>query len=257
MKISRSFRKVSSLSLVLMLVLMISAAAWLPITGTPSEAVAGKTQLAALGSNADIVCVEVIHSSTAAASSGRTAAEYVLTGFKWPANKLPIAFAVNTNSIPENSSLSPTQAKEAIMDSAETWDSATSIDLFVNNVSNTATSYGKYDGINTIAFGKISNSSTIAVTMYWFNRSTRALLEFDMMFNTTYAWDVTDNQSTGTFMDLQNIATHEFGHTFGLGDLYKDRYKELTMYGYADYNQTNKIDLAAGDIAGLQYLYGQ
>jgi predicted Zn-dependent protease len=61
-------------------------------------------------------------------------------------------------------------------------------------------------------------------------------------------------------MDLQNIATHELGHGFGLADLYNTQSQTQilqTMYGYASLGETMKRDLASGDIAGIRALYGR
>ncbi len=56
-------------------------------------------------------------------------------------------------------------------------------------------------------------------------------------------------------MDLQNIATHELGHTVGLSDLY-NRCLEETMYGYSSEGETSKRSLNPGDIAGLKAIFG-
>ena len=56
-------------------------------------------------------------------------------------------------------------------------------------------------------------------------------------------------------MDFANIATHELGHSVGLDDLYDDKCREQTMHGYADYGETKKRTLEAGDIAGISKLY--
>jgi hypothetical protein len=57
-------------------------------------------------------------------------------------------------------------------------------------------------------------------------------------------------------MDLQNIATHEFGHWLVLNDLYKKPARQQTMYGYGAYAETKKRTLESGDIAGLETIYG-
>jgi predicted Zn-dependent protease len=57
-------------------------------------------------------------------------------------------------------------------------------------------------------------------------------------------------------MDVQNIATHEIGHTLGLDDLYTTSCSAVTMFGYSGYGDTAKRDLAIPDITGLQKLYG-
>lgn len=58
-------------------------------------------------------------------------------------------------------------------------------------------------------------------------------------------------------MDLQNIATHELGHGFGLADLYESNASEETMYGYSTEGEIKKRSLYSGDIAGIHDLYGK
>ena len=55
-------------------------------------------------------------------------------------------------------------------------------------------------------------------------------------------------------MDFENIATHELGHSFGMGHPDSTCIEE-TMYAYADFGETKKRVLNAGDIAGIQELY--
>ena len=57
-------------------------------------------------------------------------------------------------------------------------------------------------------------------------------------------------------MDLENIATHELGHTLGLGDIYTDACQVVTMYGYSGTGDIEKRSLEQPDINGLQTLYG-
>lgn len=57
-------------------------------------------------------------------------------------------------------------------------------------------------------------------------------------------------------MDLRNIATHEFGHSAGLLDIYDPAQSHLTMYGYSWFGDIQKRDLAPGDIAGIHEIYG-
>ncbi len=64
------------------------------------------------------------------------------------------------------------------------------------------------------------------------------------------------NLASSGVMDVQNIATHELGHGFGLADLYKEAQSEQTMYGYGSIGETEKRTLESGDIAGIQVLYG-
>jgi hypothetical protein len=55
-------------------------------------------------------------------------------------------------------------------------------------------------------------------------------------------------------MDFENIATHELGHSVGLGHPANTCLEE-TMYAYADFGETEKRDLNAGDIAGVNSMY--
>ncbi len=115
------------------------------------------------------------------------------------------------------------------------------------------------DGTNTVSFGYYPNSGVIAVTTVWGYWSgppqNREILEWDMLFN-DYYYPFGDATSNPSVMDLQNIATHELGHSAGMGDLYSVSCYEQTMYGYSDYGETYKRDLASGDITGIKKLYG-
>lgn len=109
---------------------------------------------------------------------------------------------------------------------------------------------------NEMEFASIDNPGAIAVTYIWgifggpiFQRE---LVEWDQVYNTAYAWSASGEAGK---MDFENITTHELGHSVGMGDLYTSGCNQETMYGYADYGQTNKRDLNIGDIAGINLLY--
>ena len=55
-------------------------------------------------------------------------------------------------------------------------------------------------------------------------------------------------------MDFENIATHELGHTVGMGHP-SDYCTEETMFRFASAGETKKQTLEAGDIAGISKLY--
>lgn len=111
------------------------------------------------------------------------------------------------------------------------------------------------DNVNEVYFDLLGEG-TIGVTIVWgvFNGPpfARELREWDQIYNTFYAWS--DTGAVGE-MDLDNIVTHELGHSVGLGDLYENTCSEETMYGFADFGETNKRDLNAGDIEGVSKLY--
>lgn len=112
------------------------------------------------------------------------------------------------------------------------------------------------DGQNEVYFANVSTSKAIAVTIVWgvFGGppSGRRLVEWDQIYD-DYDYDWSPVGETGK-MDFENIATHELGHSVGMGDLYNTCVYE-TMYGYAGYGETLKRDLNTGDIAGINGLY--
>lgn len=113
------------------------------------------------------------------------------------------------------------------------------------------------DGQNEVYFADIENSGAIAITIVWGifygPPSQRELLEWDQVYDDVdYQWSASGEPG---MMDFENIATHELGHSVGLGDLYETNCSEETMYGYADFGETNKSSLEAGDITGVSKLY--
>jgi len=161
----------------------------------------------------------------------------------------------------------------AIFASAEEWDFWTSANLFGSySVDYSASwdgwAYSEPDGRNEFIFGDYPVDNVIAVCVVWgyFGGppSGRYIEEFDIMFDTDFTWgDMGDTiegdgvpEISTEIMDLQNIATHEFGHGLGLGDLYNRKTTDETMYGYSRGGETKKRTLYLGDIAGIQFLYG-
>jgi len=113
------------------------------------------------------------------------------------------------------------------------------------------------DNQNEVYFADLSDPNTIAVTIVWgifggppFNRQ---LVEWDQIYDdATYDWSMSGEAGK---MDFENIATHELGHSVGMGDLYTSTCSNETMYGYASYGETKKRDLNTGDIIGVNKLY--
>jgi len=175
---------------------------------------------------------------------------YKLMGVKW--NTLPVSYVINPTN-PQG--LKKEFITSTISTSAETWDAATSKELFGDSFSvNDKVQYGVQDYQNAITFGNYPTANVIAVTSVWYTRLGKQIVEFDVMFDTDFKWgDATSNQAV---MDLQNIATHELGHAVGLSDLYSPTCTAVTMYGYSNNGETQKRTLEQPDITGLQKIYG-
>ena len=201
----------------------------------------------------DLIRVDFIHfAKPPNAGSGKPSKStscYKLMGVKWPG--LPVQYVINPTN---QDGMSQNFVTSTISKSAETWDAATPAELFSNSYAVDSTAqYGVQDYVNTIQFGNYGSSNTIAVTSVWYTRAGKRIVEFDMLFNERYLWGNADD-SLG-FMDLQNIATHELGHSVGLDDLYNSCIEE-TMYGYSGYGETKKRTLEPADIEGLRKMYG-
>ena len=174
---------------------------------------------------------------------------YKLLGVKW--KTLSVDYTINPTN-PDG--LTEEFVTNAVSTSAETWDSATSSELFNDAYAIDYTAeYGIQNFENAITFGNYQEEGVIGVTSIWYTRRGKQIVEFDILLNTDFTWgDATIDQSV---MDLQNIAIHELGHGIGLGDIYTDTCSAVTMYGYSTEGETSKRTLEQPDITGLQKMY--
>jgi hypothetical protein len=180
---------------------------------------------------------------------------YKLMGIKW--NSLPVSYVINPTN-PQK--LDSRFICSAVTTSAETWDAATSKELFKDYVGsdkcpiNLAATYGVQDYQNAITFGNYPTANVIAVTSVWYTRYGKQIVEFDQLYNTRFTWgDATINPAV---MDLQNIATHELGHSVGLDDIYSKSCTAVTMFGYSNNGEIIKRTLEPADVTGLRSIYG-
>ena len=90
-------------------------------------------------------------------------------------------------------------------------------------------------------------------TSFCYYLATKEIVGFTVKLDKDEAWSI---GSTPTTLDVQNIATHEFGHVAGLAHVSAPRDVCLTMYPYAEYGEIQKRTLGLGDKLGMQTLYG-
>lgn len=174
---------------------------------------------------------------------------------KW--GELSVNYVINPDR------LSKIFVTEAISAGAEEWDTNTGAELFNDSYTVSTgpeTKYKLQNYVNAISFDDYySDPDIIGAATVWYNPATKEIVEFDIVFETDYAWgDCLGSEATcksNGMMDLQNIATHELGHGVGLADIYEIECSEVTMYGYSDYGETQKRDLELPDITGIQKLY--
>jgi hypothetical protein len=209
-----------------------------------------------IGEGFDLQRVDFIHYAKPEKPPGttkpsKTEPGYVLLGYSW--KNLPVKYVINPNTF---DGMNPDDLVGAITTSAETWDRETATELFANVAQTSASAvYGVQNFENAIDFGPYQDTNVIAVTTIWYSPRLKQIVEFDIRFNEYYVWGDA-SVANDLVMDLQNIATHEFGHAIGLGDVYSTTYDDVTMYGYADTGDINKRTLEIPDIKGLQKLYG-
>jgi hypothetical protein len=123
--------------------------------------------------------------------------------------------------------------------------------------SDTRARRAKLDEVNAIMWKRLRRS-TLGVTFVWYSRVSGEVVEVDTVFNKRHSWAIFPNtpecQSSPDAYDLQNIATHEFGHWVGLDDLFDDSHKDLTMYGFGAGGEVKKRTLGTGDASGKNEL---
>ena len=222
-----------------------SASAVIPASDSAKDNAQAPDHSPVIGEDWSITRVDFVHYAEAkpARNSGTSCYK---TFAAWPST--PVSYVFNLT----GSGLSQDFVTSTVSASAETWDGATSKELFNNAYSiDPSAAFGVYDHKNTIAFGPYKDG-TIAVTSVWYLG--KKMYEFDILFNTNYAWG--DATLYPGVMDLQNIATHELGHAAGLDDIYNTACSQVTMFGYSDYGDTTRRTLETPDILGLQKLYG-
>lgn len=148
-------------------------------------------------------------------------------------------------------------AKDAIVAAFGTWMSS-SAGVPSVTVDTTTTAGGvAMDGVNRLLVGKITNPGyehAIALTTSYYDDS-GDLLEADTVFNSEYVFGTFAAQGQGCndAYDLQDIATHEAGHIFGLGEDYDDT--STTMYVSSDLCEMHKRELTSVDVSVMKGLY--
>jgi len=166
-------------------------------------------------------------------------------GIHWYDADLPVTWEIN-----QNGTADCTGEFQAVRAAYGTWEDVAGSYFTETYVGATALGGPELDGHNVILWGDTQDS--IATCYYWYYTTTGRLVEFDIVFDDYYSWSSTGEAGK---MDVQNIATHEFGHTLSLGDLYEGADTQKTMYGYGSLGETKKRTLHQDDIDGICYIY--
>ena len=227
-------------------------------TSDPSTAVVGATYgrgAAGPGSYAVLIDVHSIKpyrgkpvARANCASDGSTSADdYSYTGWKIAGN--PTA-SLNATTVPSH-------LGDVLDEMQASWN-AWKVEGAVPSVEvSNGSAVTKYTAnrVNDLLFGRAGSS--LATTYTW--RWSDGAVESDTVFNKSIAWvnlgTTADGcwDNAGAVYDVRNIATHEFGHSYGMGHTADGRFE--TMYPYGFSGEVLKWTLGAGDSAGIKGLY--
>lgn len=201
-----------------------------------------------------LVDVDVLHRSPAppapsganCSNNGPATGTYALTG--WVVGASQTAH-LNTATIP--SGLGVTATSSAMAAGFNAWTGVPRITVANDGTITKPTANRSYD----LMFGRTSGNS-LAVTYTW--RWSDGFVESDTIFNNAVPWFHASSEGDGCYetiakYDVQNIAAHEFGHTYGLDHPSGARFE--TMYAYGFTGETLKRSPAAGDVAGINAAY--
>lgn len=231
--------------------------------------------------------VRAVPAQTSACPDPRTCGSYRLHEDRWAtdgAGLVIIPFYVN----PKNSWVNEDVAVEAILAAARTW---TAANPALRLIYKGRTERSPWNPVGPFCVPARSGSETCIpertdqTIIGWVpeipggsfgvahagptpERKNGYVVRATMAFNDSVPWSWTPcRQRNGSCAsitganawDIQNVATHEFGHWLSLGDLSKDQtHSELTMWsadGPGAQGQRKKSTLGLGDILGARALY--
>jgi hypothetical protein len=174
--------------------------------------------------------------------------QFALTG--WAVASGGQTAYLNTSTIP--SGLGSTSAVTSVMQASfNAWTGAPRVNVTTGGTVTKYTANHRYE----LLFGRTGGSS-IAVTYTW--RWSDGTIESDTVFNNRLPWFMATSEGDGCYettarYDLRNIATHEFGHTYGLDHAVDGRFNTMYPYGYT--GETLKWTPESGDLTGINAIY--
>lgn len=160
--------------------------------------------------------------------------------------------------------LFPDGSGPAIEDAFTAWELETA-GLLVQDLIFEDVTLGFADGVSTYTMRNLGGGGVLAATFITWDDLNgndvidgdppELFLEMDVIHNSTVKWGIAESSPRGKWWDVQNVATHELGHVFGLahpGDAHEAD-KVQTMFASAPPKEIGKRSLEPdGDIPGIQ-----
>ncbi|MFQ5653268.1 MAG: matrixin family metalloprotease, partial [Planctomycetota bacterium] len=179
---------------------------------------------------------------------------FELLGQSWAS---PFAtFRVNPN-FPQEAGGSAQQQVDAIRCGASAWESEGRSNFrFVYQGTTSIEAVNNLDGVNALFWSATNPAGGLALASTFFTWDANDhYIGFDVVYwgandNGPLIWNGLGDPQPGEY-DIRAVATHELGHTFGLGHT---SIAEATMYTF--YGGVGMRTLHPDDIEGVQFLYG-
>jgi Matrixin len=155
------------------------------------------------------------------------------------------------------SSMTPDAARQALQSSFDTWTANSGAPTFsVQPATSGVVTKATANRHTDLLFGRTPGNA-LAVTYTW-RWSDTGWYESDTVLSSSVPWTNIAGNTDGcaenvVAYDVQNIATHEFGHIYGLDHPKDDRYATMYAYGYT--GETLKRTQATSDLNGIHSLY--
>jgi hypothetical protein len=208
------------------------------------------------GSYAVLIDVDELKSARAKAkpngaancsNAGAESGTFLYTG--WKVATATVAH-LNTATVPSSAG----SVASALQSSFNAWRVDGAVPSISVRTDGTATRYGA-NRTYEIMWGRTGGSLATTYTWRW-NDGT---IESDVVFDNGYTWFQAPSEGDGCYedagnrYDVANIATHEFGHVYGLDHPSGARFETMYAFGYS--GETLKRSPASGDRAGVSGLY--
>ena len=173
-----------------------------------------------------------------------TVSGYFLNGPKWPAQVVP--YYIN----PANADMSQADAIAAIQAGVSAWSTQSNANVLPYYMGTTTGSSLSLNGKNEIFFRYSTSGSLYGETLWWYNGT--QLLDADIVFYDAAYTFFGGSSVCASGVNLQDAATHEFGHALGLGH---SNDPDASMYWMMNWCASNVRTLNADDVAGIEALY--